>query len=79
MATETLTAQDLRHSDPRFGGEHGERNRALVGELERLAAERGATPAQLALAWLLTQGADVVTIPGTKRIDPSKGTPPPPT
>jgi aryl-alcohol dehydrogenase-like predicted oxidoreductase len=69
VATETLTPQDLRHGDPRFWGDHGEHNRALVGELERLAAERGATPAQLALAWLLTQGDDVVPIPGTKRID----------
>jgi hypothetical protein len=41
----------------------------LVGELKRLADERGITPAQLALAWLLAQGADVVPIPGTKRIE----------
>jgi aryl-alcohol dehydrogenase-like predicted oxidoreductase len=69
VVTETLTPGDLRQSDPRFWGDDGKRNRALVGELERLAAERGATSAQLALAWLLAQGDDVVPIPGTKRID----------
>jgi aryl-alcohol dehydrogenase-like predicted oxidoreductase len=47
----------------------GERNRALVGEVKHLADERSLTPAQLALAWLLAQGDDVVPIPGTKRID----------
>jgi len=68
-ATETLTRDDLRHSDPRFQGDHGERNHALVDELKRVADERRITPAQLALAWLLAQGDDVVPIPGTKRID----------
>ena len=69
VATETLTPDDLRRNDPRFQGHHAERNRALVGELTRLAADRGVTPGQLALAWLLAQGDDVVPIPGTKRID----------
>ena len=50
-------------------GRHRERNRALSASVERLAAERGITPAQLALAWLLAQGDDVVPIPGTKRIE----------
>lgn len=69
VATETLSPDDLRRNDPRFQGHHAERNRALVGELTRLAADRGVTPGQLALAWLLAQGDDVVPIPGTKRID----------
>ena len=44
-------------------------NIELVGRVESLAREKGCTPAQLVLAWLLAQGRDVVTIPGTKRID----------
>src|SRR5262249_21671083 len=47
----------------------GERNRALVGELARMADERGVSPAQLALAWLLAQGKEVVPIPGTQHTD----------
>lgn len=62
---ETFGAGDFRRSDPRFSGEHRARNLALVGELRRLAAERGVTAGQLALAWLLAQGDDVVPIPGT--------------
>src|SRR5215510_9442053 len=50
-------------------GDHAERNRALVEELRLLATELDATPGQLALAWLLAKGDDVVPIPGTKRID----------
>jgi aryl-alcohol dehydrogenase-like predicted oxidoreductase len=69
VTTNTLTRGDLRRSDPRFQGAHAARNRALVGELKRMADERGLTPAQLALAWLLAQGDDVVPIPGTTRID----------
>jgi aryl-alcohol dehydrogenase-like predicted oxidoreductase len=69
VTTDTLTPGDLRHSDPRFHGDDAQRNRALVDELKRMADERGLTPAQLALAWLLAQGDDVVPIPGTKRID----------
>jgi aryl-alcohol dehydrogenase-like predicted oxidoreductase len=69
VATNTLTRGDLRRSDPRFRGDNAECNHALVGELKRMADELGLTPAQLALAWLLAQGDDVVPIPGTKRID----------
>jgi aryl-alcohol dehydrogenase-like predicted oxidoreductase len=68
VTTHTLTRGDLRHSDPRFQGDNAARNHALVGELKRMADERGLAPAQLALAWLLAQGDDVVPIPGTKRI-----------
>jgi aryl-alcohol dehydrogenase-like predicted oxidoreductase len=67
--TDGLTSDDLRHSDPRFGGDAAARNRRLVDQLRRLAEEWSATPAQVALAWLLAQGHDVVPIPGTKSID----------
>jgi aryl-alcohol dehydrogenase-like predicted oxidoreductase len=69
VSTATLTHDDLRHNDPRFQGDHARQNRALVEELTLLAAELGATPGQLALAWLLAKGDDVVPIPGTKRAD----------
>jgi len=58
---------DMRRSDPRFAGAAFERNLALVDAVADIAAEHAATPAQLALAWLLHQGDDVVPIPGTKR------------
>lgn len=59
---------DFRAHSARFQGENFAKNLALVREVERLAAHRGCTPAQLALAWLLSQGNDVVPIPGTKRV-----------
>jgi len=58
---------DLRRGDPRFHGDNAHRNQAILAEVQALAAERGVTPGQLALAWLLAQGDDVVPIPGTKR------------
>ena len=58
---------DTRRNHPRFNGENFERNIALVREIEGLAAEKGVTPAQLALAWVLAQGEDILPIPGTKR------------
>ena len=58
---------DYRGGLPRFQDEHFEHNRALVGRLEALAARRGLTAAQLALAWLLAQGQDIVPIPGAGR------------
>jgi aryl-alcohol dehydrogenase-like predicted oxidoreductase len=58
---------DFRGSLPRFQGENFDRNQALVGALGRLARRRACTPAQLALAWLLAQGPDVVPIPGAGR------------
>ncbi len=63
-----LAADDFRRLSPRFQGENLERNLRLVEAVKALAAARGATPAQVALAWLLQQGKDVVPIPGTKRI-----------
>ncbi|GGM14239.1 aldo/keto reductase [Dactylosporangium sucinum] len=58
---------DFRRGNPRFQGENFTRNLDLVAEVRSLAEDRGVTPAQLALAWVLAQGADVVPIPGTKR------------
>jgi len=69
---ETFGAGDFRGRDPRFSGSHRDRNLALASQFRRLAADRGVTTAQLALAWLLAQGADVVPIPGTtspKRVE----------
>jgi aryl-alcohol dehydrogenase-like predicted oxidoreductase len=62
-----LDANDSRRRIPRFQGENWDKNIALVEQLEDLAAEKGCTPAQLALAWVLAQGEDIIPIPGTKR------------
>jgi aryl-alcohol dehydrogenase-like predicted oxidoreductase len=59
-------ADDLRRNNPRFQGENFARNLHLVDELKRLAQARGCTPAQLALAWVLSRGEDVIPIPGTR-------------
>jgi aryl-alcohol dehydrogenase-like predicted oxidoreductase len=65
-----ITADDdFRASAPRFQRENRERNLALVSRAREIAAEVGCTPAQLALAWLLHQGDDVVPIPGTRRVE----------
>ena len=58
---------DFRRDHPRFSGENFDRNLELVGRVKELAAGKGATPSQLAIAWVLAQGDDVVPIPGTKR------------
>jgi aryl-alcohol dehydrogenase-like predicted oxidoreductase len=62
-----LAADDYRHNTPRFQGDNLLRNRTLVESVVTIAGEKGCTPAQLALAWVLAQGEDVVPIPGTKR------------
>jgi len=62
-----LAEDDFRRSQPRFQGQNLEANQRIVSKLEEIAAEKGVTPAQLALAWVLAQGEDVVPIPGTKR------------
>ena len=59
---------DFRKFHPRFQGENFEKNIQLVREVEAMAREKGCTTAQLALAWVLAQGDDVVPIPGTKRV-----------
>lgn len=58
---------DWRRGNPRFSGENFDRNLRLVAQVQALAAERGITPGQLALAWVLAQGEDLVPIPGTRR------------
>lgn len=58
---------DMRRYMPRFQGENFERNSKLVEKVKEIAAEKNCSPAQLALAWLLAQGEDIVPIPGTKR------------
>jgi aryl-alcohol dehydrogenase-like predicted oxidoreductase len=63
-----LAENDFRLSTPRFQGDNFQRNLDLVAEVERLAGEKDITPAQLALAWVLAQGEDIVPIPGTRRI-----------
>lgn len=62
-----LDADDWRRNAPRFQGENFQKNLDLVREIEATAREKGCTPAQLALAWVLAQGDDIVPIPGTKR------------
>jgi aryl-alcohol dehydrogenase-like predicted oxidoreductase len=60
-------ADDFRRNNPRFQGDNFARNLALVDEVKKLAADKGCSPAQLALAWVLAQGGDVLAIPGTRR------------
>jgi aryl-alcohol dehydrogenase-like predicted oxidoreductase len=62
-----LAADDYRRYSPRFQGENFSKNLELVTRVTELASEKGATPGQLALAWVLAQGEDIVPIPGTKR------------
>jgi aryl-alcohol dehydrogenase-like predicted oxidoreductase len=64
---EDLPADDYRRSSPRFRGENFQKNLDLVRRVEEIAHEKGGTPSQLALAWVLAQGDDIVPIPGTKR------------
>lgn len=64
---EDLAADDWRRHNPRFQGENFARNLELVGKIEEIAAEKGCNAGQLALAWVLAQGDDIVPIPGTKR------------
>jgi aryl-alcohol dehydrogenase-like predicted oxidoreductase len=62
-----LAQDDFRRSQPRFQGDNLEANTRIVAKLGEIAGEKGITPAQLALAWVLAQGDDIVPIPGTKR------------
>jgi len=62
-----LPADDWRRNNPRFQGENFERNLALLRRIEEMARAKACTPAQLALAWLLSRGNDIVPIPGTKQ------------
>ena len=62
-----LAPDDFRRLSPRFEGENFAKNLAVVERIKEMAVARGCTPSQLALAWVLAQGDDIVTIPGTKR------------
>jgi aryl-alcohol dehydrogenase-like predicted oxidoreductase len=64
---EDLPEGDYRRNSPRFQGENFKKNLELVDQVKEIADEKGVTPSQLALAWLLHQGEDIVPIPGTKR------------
>lgn len=63
-----LADDDFRHRHPRFQGDNFKRNMEIVGRVRVLASEKKCTPGQLAIAWLLAQGEDIVPIPGTKRL-----------
>jgi len=63
-----LPEDDFRRRNPRFQGANFERNLELVAQVEEIASEKGITSSQLAIAWVLAQGDDVVPIPGTKRV-----------
>jgi aryl-alcohol dehydrogenase-like predicted oxidoreductase len=63
-----LDENDFRRYNPRFEGDNLQRNIGIVEKVDAVAAEVGATPGQVALAWLLAQGGDIAPIPGTKRI-----------
>ncbi|MFD3166183.1 aldo/keto reductase [Herpetosiphon sp. NSE202] len=66
-SVDDFAADDYRRYSPRFQGENFQRNLSLVQHIEQLASQKGITPAQLALAWVLAKGDDIVPIPGTKR------------
>ena len=66
---EDFAANDVRRQMPRFQGENFQRNLALVDRVKDLAARKGISPAQLALAWVLSRGTDIVPIPGTRRLE----------
>jgi aryl-alcohol dehydrogenase-like predicted oxidoreductase len=65
---EDLADDDWRKNNPRFTEGNFEKNLRIVDEVEAVASELDATPAQIALAWLLAQGDDIAPIPGTKRV-----------
>jgi aryl-alcohol dehydrogenase-like predicted oxidoreductase len=67
-STDDISDGDWRKANPRFVGENFQRNLRIVDEVQAVAAEAGATPAQIAMAWLLAQGNDIAPIPGTKRV-----------
>jgi aryl-alcohol dehydrogenase-like predicted oxidoreductase len=68
QSVEDLDPDDFRRRNPRFEGENFDRNLQLVDRVREIAEEKGVTAAQLALAWVLRQGGDIVPIPGTKRV-----------
>ncbi len=76
VSPDALPESDFRRTNPRFAGENGERNAAIVEIVRSVATKHGATPAQVALAWVLGRGEDLVPIPGTTkaaRVDENAG------
>ena len=67
QSPDDFEADDFRRSNPRFVGDNFEANRRIVAKVKEIAEEKGITPAQLSLAWVLAQGDDIVPIPGTRR------------
>jgi aryl-alcohol dehydrogenase-like predicted oxidoreductase len=67
-SVDDFAPDDFRRINPRFQGENFVKNLDLVDRVRKLAADKGCTPGQLALAWVLAQGDDVVPIPGTRRV-----------
>ena len=67
-STDQFDSSDFRANNPRFTGENFERNLRIADEVQAVATDAGAAPAQVALAWLLTKGDDIAPIPGTKRV-----------
>jgi len=65
---EDLAEDDFRRHSPRFQAENFQKNLDVVSKIEEMAASKGVTPSQLALAWVMAQGRDIVPIPGTKRV-----------
>ena len=72
-STTELAASDFRRRQPRFADDAFDANRALVDEIATIAAAHDATPGQIALAWVLAQGDDMIPIPGTKRVAVPRG------
>jgi len=68
VTLEGLEADDFRRTTPRFSAESIKKNEVLVDVVKRVAVRHNATPAQIALAWVLAQGNDIAPIPGTKRV-----------
>src|SRR6202044_3567359 len=67
QSVKDFAPDDYRQHSPRFQGENFTRNLQLVEQIKAMATEKGITPSQLALAWVLAQGDDLVSIPGTKQ------------
>ncbi|WP_167100436.1 aldo/keto reductase [Mycobacterium sp. DL592] len=67
-STDQFDPNDFRATNPRFTGENFQRNLAIADEVQAVAADAGATPAQVAIAWLLAKGDDIAPIPGTRRV-----------
>src|SRR5690606_40970917 len=68
-SVDDLAPDDWRRQNPRFQGENFEQNLLLVDAVREMGQEKGCTPAQLALAWVLAQGRHIVPIPGTRSLD----------